>query len=104
MPMDSVWSKGKCAYKVLQYMAAGVASVASDVGMNREVIEHGTNGLLVRSEDEWVRCLKQLLDDAELRATFGKRGRELVRERYSYEVLAPPLATFLRKMVSGSRG
>lgn len=86
MPLrDSVWARGKCSYKILQYMAAGLPVVASSVGMNRDVIQSGENGFLAANDEEWIGCLSLLIEDVEKRRTFGARGRELVERSYSRE-------------------
>jgi len=84
MPLpDSPWSKGKCGFKILQYMALEKATVASAVGVNIEIIDHGHNGLLCSNESDWLICLEQLLSDQELRTRLGKNGRTLVKQKYS---------------------
>ena len=99
MPLeDSPWSRGKCAYKGLQYMAAGVPVIASRVGMNTEVIRSGENGLLVGNTEEWVEALDRLLSDASLREALGGAGRRTVEADYTYDVLAKRLADFLRSV------
>ncbi len=89
MPLwDSVWTRGKCGYKILQYMGVGTPVVASDVGVNSQIIKSGENGFLARTEDDWVRSIAALIDNAELRRSFGLRGRELVEKEYSIERFA----------------
>jgi glycosyltransferase involved in cell wall biosynthesis len=84
MPIpDDEWARGKCALKALQYMAIGVPTICSPVGANSEVIQHGENGLLASSTDEWVSCFQMLVDDAELRRRLGLMGRRTVEDRYS---------------------
>src|SRR5437868_1502799 len=89
MPLwDSVWTRGKCGYKILQYMGVGTAVVASDVGVNNQIISHGENGFLARTQDDWVKALAGLIKNVELRKAFGLRGRELIEKRYSLESFA----------------
>jgi glycosyltransferase involved in cell wall biosynthesis len=86
MPLsDSAWTRGKCSYKILQYMGVGTAVVASPVGMNREVIASGENGFLAATEDNWISSIGSLLENDQLRSRFGKAGRELVERKYSTE-------------------
>src|SRR5436309_14139375 len=77
MPLwDSVWTRGKCGYKILQYMGVGTAVVASDVGVNNEIISHGENGFLARTEEDRVNAISSLVRSAAPRATSTFRGRE----------------------------
>ncbi len=102
MPMpDDEWSKGKCAAKALQCMAAGAATVASAVGTNRQVIEHNVNGLLVTTPEEWLAALLRLVDDPEERRRLGEAGRRTVEERYSMPKSAAAFATVLEEVARG---
>ena len=104
MPMpDTEWARGKCALKALQYMAMGVATVASAVGANREVIEHGRNGLLASTDAEWVASLRTLAESAELRARLGRAGRETEETRYSMRSSAAAFAEVVRSVVERTR-
>jgi len=100
MPLrDSDWSRGKCAFKMLLYLACGRPAVVSPVGMNAQVLARSDVGFGPRSEDEWVDALLALVDDARLRTDMGARGRELVTSRYSVDVIAPRLAALLEGVV-----
>ena len=82
LPNDE-WVKGKCGLKGLSYMACGVATVMSNVGVNSEIIEHGKNGYLAQTEQEWVDCLSLLIENSDLRHKIGQAGRETVVKNYS---------------------
>jgi glycosyltransferase involved in cell wall biosynthesis len=84
MPLpDDEWSRGKCGLKGLQYMALGIPTVMSPVGVNSEIVQDGADGFLPRAEDEWVERLASLVQDAALRARLGLAGRATVEQRYS---------------------
>lgn len=84
MPLpDSPWTRGKCGYKLVLYLACGVPVVADAVGVNNSIVRHGHTGLLVRNEDEWERALLRLLRNGELRQSFAERGRADMIEDYS---------------------
>jgi glycosyltransferase involved in cell wall biosynthesis len=96
---DDEWSKGKCGFKAIEFMACGVPVVAAGVGVNREIIQDGVNGFLASSEDEWVDKVGRLLADRELRCRFADAGRRTVEQRYSLLVNAPKVAAVLRHLV-----
>ena len=92
MPLPvNEWTRGKCGLKLLQYMSLGLASIASPVGVNQDIIQDGTNGFLAASEEEWYDKLLRLCDNAELRERLGREARKTVVERYSLDVWAPRL-------------
>jgi len=96
---DDEWAKGKCGFKAIQFMACGVPVVAAAVGVNREIIQDGVNGLLASNEREWHDKLSRLLGDAQLRHRLGAAGRKTIEQRYSLAVNAPKLTALLRDVV-----
>lgn len=82
LPNDE-WAKGKCGLKGLSYMACEVPTVMSPVGVNMEIIQHGANGFLASTTEEWFYCLSQLIESATLRQQMGKAARETVIAKYS---------------------
>lgn len=83
MPLpDDDWTKGKCGFKALQYMALEIPAVVSAVGVNAEIIDND-QGYLCNTPEDWFLCLEKLILDPDLRKRMGKRGRQKVIERYS---------------------
>jgi glycosyltransferase involved in cell wall biosynthesis len=82
IPNDE-WAKGKCGLKGLSYIACGVATVMSPVGVNTDIIQHGVNGYLAGTNQEWMDCLSLLIESLELRQQIGKAGRDTVVQNYS---------------------
>lgn len=102
MPLlDSPWEHGKCGYKLIQYMACGLPVVASPVGVNSQIVEHGVNGFLAISDDEWESALLQLLTQAQLRQRMGMAGRAKVEASYSIQKTGPKMAELLIKAAKG---
>ncbi len=86
MPLpNDAWANGKCGLKGLAYMACGVATVMSEVGVNRNIIQHGTNGFLADNDYEWYNLLCELIEHPELRKEIGKNARQSVIEKYSVQ-------------------
>jgi len=86
MPLqDTLWNRGKCAFKAVQYMAAGSAVVASPVGENAFLITHRTTGLLATTAEEWTVCLEELIKNPALRNELGLSARAHVQKNYSFE-------------------
>jgi glycosyltransferase involved in cell wall biosynthesis len=84
MPLpDDEWTRGKCGFKILQYMALAIPSIASAVGVNTEIIISGKNGFLCNSEKEWLTAIEDLLTNDNLRRSIGEAGKQLVQDSYS---------------------
>jgi glycosyltransferase involved in cell wall biosynthesis len=91
MPLvDDEWSKGKCAFKLLQYMACELPVIASNVGANIDVVSSNC-GYLVESDLMWLDALRLLRDNSKLRKSLGRKGREKVIESYSLKSNLPIL-------------
>jgi glycosyltransferase involved in cell wall biosynthesis len=102
MPLaDDPWSRGKCGYKLVQYLACGRPAVASPVGANRDIVLPEVTGLLATGEEEWVGALERLLGDAALRERLGRGARAHVEARYTVQRTAPVLAGVLRRAAAG---
>lgn len=102
MPLaDSPWEKGKCGYKLIQYMACGIPVIASPVGVNRDIVDRANSGLLADSSEEWLLSFEKLLSNLALRKKLGANGRKAVEEIYSIQVVAPKLSKLLSKASRG---
>jgi glycosyltransferase involved in cell wall biosynthesis len=99
MPLpDALFERGKCGYKLIQYMACGKAVVASPVGVNKDIVSNAVDGFLATSHEEWVIALTKLIDDSELRNKMGCAGRQKVEISYSLEIAAKQLVDLLQKI------
>lgn len=93
MPLlDAPWDRGKCGYKLIQYMACGVPVVGSPVGVNRKLIVNGMNGFQASHPQEWVAALTRLREERELARAMGEACRATVEKGYSLQVSAPRVA------------
>lgn len=87
LPVDD-WVSGKSGLKAIQYMMMALPCVATNVGTTPHIIRHGENGLLVRTDNEWLNALKCLLDDPDLRRRLGKAARRDAVAKYSTKAIA----------------
>jgi glycosyltransferase involved in cell wall biosynthesis len=102
MPIpDEPFERGKCGYKLIQYMASGKPVVASPVGENINIVAHGVTGFLATTSRDWSNAIRTLLNDAGLRKRMGAAGRSLAETKYSLKVAAPRLASLIREAVAG---
>ena len=99
MPLrDSPWERGKCGYKLIQYMACGLPVVASPVGVNTSIVCEGASGFLAGNPGDWFSSLQVLARDPSMRARFGAAGRARVEAEYCVQVAAPRLAQWLHTL------
>jgi glycosyltransferase involved in cell wall biosynthesis len=101
MPLpDERWARGKCGYKLIQYMACGLPVVASPVGINSQIVRESVNGFLASDADAWTRAIGHLLADADLRQRYGTAGRDIAEREYSLAVYGPKLAALVRGLAA----
>lgn len=104
MPLaDEPWERGKCGYKLIQYMALAKPVVASPVGVNTEIVSHGVNGFLASDEEGWFAALRDLAASQDRRIAMGAAGRARVAEQYSVQAQAPTVARVLRAATEHSQ-
>jgi len=98
MPLtDDKWTKGKCSFKMLQYMAVGLPVVVSPVGMNQEVLQKGNCGFAATSPGEWYEALERLYGDWSLQIKLGQAGRKTVEQFYNADIIAGELTRIFRQ-------
>lgn len=96
MPLeDSPWERGKCGYKLIQYMGCGLPVVASPIGVNIEIVNDGNNGFLAANYQEWIEKMEMYIKDQDLRMQHGFVGRQIVEEKYSLEKTASQIIDIL---------
>ena len=103
MPLaNTLWEQGKCAYKLLQIMAAGRPVIASPVGANCKVVQHGINGFLASSTEEWITALRSLISDPALRHRLGAAARQTIELNYSTQKVLPSLVSVLKDAIESA--
>lgn len=101
MPLpDDEWAKGKCGFKGLQYMAMEIPTIMSPVGVNTEIVNHGENGFLASTNEEWVDSLSKLIESETLRKDFGTKGRQTVIEKYSIESQKKYYLAYINELIN----
>lgn len=96
MPLpDNPFERGKCGYKLIQFMACEKAVVGSPVGVNQQIISAGENGLLASHEREWSDALTRLVQEPDFRHQLAAAGRTTVEQQFSTVAIAPRLAAML---------
>ena len=97
MPLDDTpWSRGKCGYKLIQYMACGLPVIASPVGVNVDIVSEGKNGYLAATPEAWLRALADL-SDVSKRHTMALHGRTLVEREYSTQAVGPKIIKLFKE-------
>jgi glycosyltransferase involved in cell wall biosynthesis len=100
MPLfDDEWARGKCALKLIQYMACGVPAVASPVGANLEVINNSC-GLLASGSDAWLDGLRRLKNDGVLRRGMGVAARQRIEHFYSLRTALPVMSNTIKTVAA----
>ncbi|NTW51416.1 MAG: glycosyltransferase family 4 protein [Chlorobiaceae bacterium] len=96
MPLtDDQWSRGKCAFKLLQYMSYGKPVIASAVGANLDAVRHGKSGYLVSTPEEWFRAFESLITYPELRCAMGEESFRLFSGEYDRKIIQAKIAGIL---------
>jgi glycosyltransferase involved in cell wall biosynthesis len=84
MPLpDDEWTKGKCGFKAIQYMSLSKPAVVSAVGVNVEIVDHGINGFVCASNEDWKMYLGTLINNAGLIREQGINARKKIQSSYS---------------------
>ena len=94
------WVLGKSGLKALQYMALGIPTIATNVGTNPGIISHMKNGLLVKTDKEWVEAIQTLANNPDLRAKIGLEARKKITENYSLDVTENKYLSILNELTS----
>lgn len=98
MPLpDTPFERGKCGFKLIQYMGCSRPVVGSPVGVNQQLIQYGLNGFQASNTEQWVTALSRLKNAPELRIQMGNSGRTIVENEYCLQVAAPQLKTLLQE-------
>lgn len=99
MPLvDDMWERGKCGYKLIQYMACGRPVVASPIGMNVDIVNPDV-GFLASTEHDWRVAFETLAADGVLRDKMGINARKLVEDQYSLQVISSRLVRLLESKI-----
>ena len=105
MPLpDAQWERGKCGYKLIQYMACGLPVVASPVGVNTDIVAPGVNGFLASGPEQWTEAVRALATDGGLRRRMGDEGRRQVEQTYSVQAQSQRLVAMFNSVINRGNG
>lgn len=92
------WDRGKCGFKMLQYMASGLPVVVTPAGMNGEILAMGEIGFGASEEDEWIAALEAIESDPDEARRLGANGRRVVETHFSTEVISARIRDVFRSL------
>lgn len=88
MPLpDSPWERGKCGFKLIQYMGCSKPVVASPVGVNTQIVKNGINGYLAYNYEDWESYLLTSLKDCKTNMSMGLHARQLIEGKYCIDAV-----------------
>lgn len=93
---DDPFTRGKCGFKILQYAAAGLPTVASPVGVNAEYVQNEFTGTLASDPEQWIDGLRKLIADPDKRCRMGRNAVKSV-DRFDLAVVGGQLAKLILK-------
>lgn len=98
MPLpDDAWTRGKCGFKLVQYMSCKKPVIASAVGVNRTFVEEGVNGLLIENTDEWLDAFEKLYLDYQLREKMAQNNFKKIETKYYHQTHAQRYINCVKK-------
>ena len=102
LPGENAWARGKCGFKLIQYMGCALPVVASDVGANRDIVLDGNTGFLATTSEDWARSLAYLRANPVHGQAMGQAGRQRMAAHYSLESQLPVLDALFRALTGAS--
>lgn len=90
MPLkDNEMNRGKCGFKLVQYLSMKKPVIGSNVGVNAEII--GDNGVVAQNTEEWVYAIEKLLYDQEFYLSCVNNIEKQFLEKYHFKIIAKNL-------------
>ena len=98
MPLyDNPYNRGKCGFKLLQYMALGIPTVSSPVGVNNQIIKNGENGFLAYNAKDWIKSIQILIENYNIYKKIHAKSITKVSESFSFKKFIPIIEDLLEK-------
>jgi len=95
---DNNFTRGKCGFKILQYAAAGLPTVASPVGVNADLVQNDVTGFLVENIHQWTEKISRLIEDIQLRKKMGQNSLTMVKD-YDIEVTGERVVKLIKQAI-----
>lgn len=99
---DDPWTRGKCALKIIQYMACKLPVISSNCGANAEIVVNGETGFLVSHTRQWIDAVSAL-QDGKRREAMGRAAGERAKKYYSAKSLASTMDGLFTEMLAAQR-
>lgn len=98
MPLvDNPWNRGKCAWKIVEYMACGVPAIGSCVGENKYIIKDGINGFLPKTVEDWVSVVRKISENKKILSSLGAQARKTIEDFYSFDAQVKNIIEIINK-------
>jgi glycosyltransferase involved in cell wall biosynthesis len=96
---DTPFTRGKCGFKVVEYMAVGLPVVASPVGIHTDYVQPDVSGLWATTPEEWIKAIERLAGDTALRKRLGRTGRERACAKLDFADLGPKFCDLVQEIL-----
>lgn len=97
---DNRFTRGKCGFKILQYAAASLPTIASPVGVNRDYVQDGVTGYHAINHKQWVDKISRLIDNSQDMKSMGQNARREVEKNFDIKILGKRLCEMVKDAIS----